>query len=97
MYVFWFLFWVITFEIFIVGFDILLEILPVVTFLKNISMLGSGINSSLKLQSCKLYDNNYMIAWTQINTKICAFIAVLVLKLVSGEVLFINAKDNRNC
>ena len=39
-----------------------------------------------------------MIAITQIiNTKIFAFIAVLVFKLLSRKVLFINRKDNRNC
>ena len=39
-----------------------------------------------------------MIASTQIaNTKIFTFIAVLVLKLLSRKVLFINRKDKRNC
>ena len=39
-----------------------------------------------------------MIASTQItNTEIFAFIAVVVFKLLSLEVLFINIKDNRNC
>ena len=39
-----------------------------------------------------------MIAITQIiNTEIFAFIAVLVFKLLSRKVLFINRKDNRNC
>ena len=38
-----------------------------------------------------------MIALTQItNTEIFALIAVLVFKLLSGKVLFINRKDNRN-
>ena len=38
-----------------------------------------------------------MIATTQIrNTAIFAFIAVLVFKLLSRQVLFINRKDNRN-
>ena len=51
----------------------------------------------LKVQSCKLYNNKYMIASTKIaNTEIFAFIAVLVFKLLSGKVLFINRKDNRN-
>ena len=31
------------------------------------------------------------------NTKIFAFIAVLVFKLLGCKVLFINRKDNRNC
>ena len=39
-----------------------------------------------------------MIASTQIkSTEIVAFIAVLVFKLMSRKVLFINRKDNRNC
>ena len=38
-----------------------------------------------------------MIAAKQItNTKIFAFIAILVFKLWSRKVLFINRKDNRN-
>ena len=52
----------------------------------------------LKVQSCKLYSSKYMIALTQkTNTEIFAFIAVLVFKLLSRKVLFINRKDNRNC
>ena len=51
----------------------------------------------LKVQSCKLYNKKYMIALTKItNTEIFAFIAVLVFELLSGKVLFINRKDNRN-
>ena len=39
-----------------------------------------------------------MIASTQITiTEIFAFIAVLVVKLLTRKVLFINRKDNRNC
>ena len=39
-----------------------------------------------------------MITSTQIlNTKIVTFIAVLVFKVLSRTVLFINRKDNRNC
>ena len=39
-----------------------------------------------------------MIASTQItNTEIFAFIAVLVFKLFSRKVLFINKKKKRNC
>ena len=39
-----------------------------------------------------------MIASTQItNTEIFAFTAVIVFKLLSYKVLFINKKDNRNC
>ena len=52
----------------------------------------------LKVQSCKLYSSKYMIALTQItNTEIFAFIAVLVFKILSRKVLFINRKGNRNC
>ena len=52
----------------------------------------------LKVQSCNLYNNKYMITSTQItNTEIFAFIAVLVFKLLSRKVLFTNRKDNRNC
>ena len=51
----------------------------------------------LKVQSCKLYNKKYMIALTKItNTEIFAFIAVLVFELLSGKVLFINRKNNRN-
>ena len=49
----------------------------------------------LKVQSCKLYNSKYMIASTQItNTEIFAFIVVLVFKLLSLKVLFINREDN---
>ena len=52
----------------------------------------------LKVQSCKLHNNKYMIASIQItNTEIFAFIAALVFELLSRKVLFINRKDNRNC
>ena len=52
----------------------------------------------LKVQSCKLYNSKYMIASSQItNTEILAVIAVLIFKLLSCKVLFINRKDNRNC
>ena len=51
----------------------------------------------LKVQSCKLHNNKYMISSTQItNTEIFASIAVPVFKLLSRKVLFINRKDNRN-
>ena len=50
----------------------------------------------LQLQSCKLY-NKHMIASTEItNTEIFTFIAVLVFKLLSRKVLFINRKGSRN-
>ena len=53
---------------------------------------------ALKVQSCKLHNNKYIIASTQItNNEIFAFIAVLVFVLLSRKVLFITRKDNRNC
>ena len=56
------------------------------------------LSFNLKVQSCKLRNNKYMITLTQItNTEIFAFIAVLVFKVQSRKVLFINRKDNRNC
>ena len=52
----------------------------------------------LKVQSCKLYNNKYMIASTQIpNTEIFEFMAVLLFKLLRRKVLLINRKDNRSC
>ena len=52
----------------------------------------------LKVQSCKLYNNKYIIALTQIrNTEIFEVIAVLGFKLLSRKVLFTNRKDDRNC
>ena len=53
----------------------------------------------LKVQSCKLYNNKYLIALTKLKkTEIFVFIAVLAFKLLSRKVLFINRKeDNRNC
>ena len=51
----------------------------------------------LKVQSCKLYNNKYIIALTQItNTEIFEVIAVLGFKLLSCKVLSTNRKDNRN-
>ena len=48
--------------------------------------------------TCKLYNNKYMIASTQIaNTEIFAFNDVQVLKIMSYKVLLTNRKDNRNC
>ena len=50
----------------------------------------------LKVQSCNLYKNKYMMASTQItSTDIFVFIASLVFKLLSRKVLLINKKDNR--
>ena len=53
---------------------------------------------NFKVQLHKLYNNRCMITSTQItNTDIFALIAVLVFKLLSRKILFINRKDNRNC
>ena len=53
---------------------------------------------ALKVQSCKLYNNKYILALAQItNTEIFAFKAVVVFKLLNHEVLFTNRKDSRNC
>ena len=47
----------------------------------------------LKVQSCKLYNNQYIIASTQItNTEVVTFIALLVLQLLSHKVLLIKEK-----
>ena len=63
-----------------------------------VEYIHKSIAIMLKVQSCKLYNDKYMIASTQItNTEIFAFITVLVFKLLSRNVLFINRKDNRNC
>ena len=63
-----------------------------------LEQLPHGVVVLLQVQPCKLCNNKYRIASTQItNTEIFAFIAVPVYKLLSGKVLFINRKDNRNC
>ena len=65
----------------------------------NLRFGGTHINliKNLMVQSCKLYNNKYMITSTQItNTENFAFIAFLVFKLLSRKVLFMNRKDNRN-
>ena len=73
-----------------------------ICLVNNFSPQGSSLIKWLKLskifesefiltvQPCKLYNNKYMIASRQIaNTKIFAFIAALVLKLLSCTILFI--------
>ena len=56
------------------------------------------ILDKLKVLSCKLYHNKYMIASRQItDAEVFAFKTVLVLKLLNRKVLFIKRKDNRNC
>ena len=65
------------------------------------NLYHSFIHTSLKVQSCKLYNTKYRFihgASSQItNTEIFTFKAVLVFKLLSHKVLFINRKDKRNC
>ena len=58
-----------------------------------------NMQRSLKLRSFKLYNNKYMVPSAhKSNTEIFAFIAVLVFKLMSRKIFFINRKeDNRNC
>ena len=54
--------------------------------------------SNLKVESCKLYNNKYIMASTEItNTGFFAFIVALAFKLFSVYVLFINRRDTRNC
>ena len=50
------------------------------------------------VESCILCNNKYIIASIQTkNAEICAYIAVLVFKLLSRKVWSINRKENRNC
>ena len=52
----------------------------------------------LKVQPCQSYKKKYMIDSAQVrNSEIFAFIAILVFKLLSRKVLFINREDNRDC
>ena len=56
-----------------------------------------SLKRQLKVKSCKLYNNKYMIPSTQItNTEICAFIAALAFYLLRCNCL-LTEKDNRNC
>ena len=67
------------------------------TFKKLSNLLDQVLKLCLQGQSCKLYNDKYMIAPTEItNTEIFAFIAVLVLKL-KLKFLFVDRQDNRNC
>ena len=69
------------------------------TMLHKISIFTKPFKiKTLKVQSCKLHNDKYMVASTQITiTEIFAFISVLVFKLLSRKVLFVNRKSNRNC
>ena len=52
----------------------------------------------IKIQSCDLYNNKYMIASIQItHNEVFTSIAAEAFKLVGNRVLFIDKKDNRNC
>ena len=69
----------------------------VATFKKLSNLLDQVLKLCLQGQSCKLCNDKYMIAPTEItNTEIFAFIAVLVLKL-KFKFLFVDRQDNRNC
>ena len=51
----------------------------------------------LKVQSCKLHNNKYIVALTQIrNIENFAFITVLIFELLSRKILFVNRKDKNN-
>ena len=64
----------------------------------NSEYLQNYLATLLKVQSCKLYNNKYVIASTQItDTEIFVFIAVIDFKLLSCKVLFLKRRDNRNC
>ena len=64
--------------------------------LRNVQNIWN--NPPLKVQSCKLYDNKYIITSTHItDTEIFAFPANLVSKLLNRKFLFINRQDNINC
>ena len=71
-----------------------------VNFEKLIKKRHSYYFFSLKVQSCKLYNNKDLIASPQINnTEVFGFkdvqvIVFIVFKLLSHKVLFINRKDS---
>ena len=50
------------------------------------------------ITNTNLFDDKYMITSAQLTkTEIFAFITVLVFKLLSRKVLFIDRKDDRGC
>ena len=66
--------------------------------IKSILCNAFWLEWSLKVHSCKLYNDKFMNASTQkANTEIFAFVAAPVFKLLRCKVLFINRKDSRNC
>ena len=59
-------------------------------------MYNKKIGYLLKVQSCKLYNDKYIIVIKQVtNIETLAFVAVLVFKLLSRKVLITNQNDNR--
>ena len=53
---------------------------------------------ALNVQSCKWYNSKSMTTSAQItNTETFVFMALLVFKLFSRKILYINRKNNRNC
>ena len=59
-------------------------------------ILHKNVSKTLQVQSYKLHNNKYMIDSTQLtNAEVFLFIAVLVLKLLSRKVLFINRKKQK--
>ena len=64
------------------------------TWKDNKNMFGFHTNSlKLKVQPCKLYNNKYMMASKQrTTTAVFAFITVLVFKLLSRKVFFMDRK-----
>ena len=77
--------------------EVCLYVLKVIFQTKQCIEIKGIKTCTLKVLSCKLYNDKYMIPSTKItNTGIFAFIDVVVFKLLS-PVLFANRKDNRNC
>ena len=69
----------------------------VIKFVKSVKSLNVKLLNQLKVQSCKLLNNKYIITSIQItNPEIFAFIVVLVFKLLTRKVLLTKRKD-RNC
>ena len=70
------------------------NIVPFLPQMTISGLLSTGLSHSFNRLSII---NKYMIALPQItNTSIFTFIAVLVFKLLSRKVLFINRKNNKN-